>query len=367
MPEKLKDLFFTQQSIHAYIEAIQKHYPDLNSQSFLKAIYTPEWESLELKAKMRHVTHALFEVLPSDYTISLVILLKAAPEIKGFEAMTLPDFVEVYGMGNWEESLNALGQFTRYSSSEFAIRPFLDTNPEVAMFYMKNWAKSDHENVRRFASEGCRPRLPWAMVLPKFVVNPEPVLEVLEILKDDPSEFVRKSVANNLNDISKDNPEMTLETAIRWFGSADGTNWIVKHGLRTLLKKGNVKAMRLFGFGDPEKILVTELQLTPPTLKIGDSFQFSFRVNNTNKGLKKVRLEYAIDFVKSSGKRSKKIFQLSEKEYKPGIVTMKRKHSFADLSTRKHYPGDHQLSILVNGVTKSTTSFLLNPALKMNK
>lgn len=343
----------------SFVEAISKQYPDFNKNKFLNLVFSKEWKDLELKAKMRHVTHALFQNLPSEYVNALLILVRAAPEIKGFEAMTLPDFVEVYGMEHWEESLNALGQFTRYSSSEFAIRPFLDKDPDLSMHYMKNWASSKHENIRRFASEGCRPRLPWAMVLPKFVANPKPVLEILEILKDDTSEFVRKSVANNLNDISKDHPDLALDTAIRWYGYSERTNWIVKHGLRTLLKKGNERAMRLFGFGDPEKIKVLNIMVQPNTLSIGDSVEFQFTLENTESESKMIRLEYSISFQKARGKMSSKVFQISEKEYKPGITMIRKKHSFANLSTRKHYPGKHEISIIVNGIMKNKTMISL--------
>ena len=359
MPKKLKDLFFTKESINLFADSIKKFYPGFDKDKFLELIYDDTWDSLELKAKMRHTTKCLHEIMPNDYIETLVILVKAAPEIKGFEAMALPDYVEVHGMGHWEESLNALGQFTRYYSSEFAIRPFLDKDPNLVMQYMLAWAESEYENVRRFASEGCRPRLPWAMILPKFIADPKPVLMVLEKLKDDESEFVQKSVANNLNDISKDHPELALETAIRWYGYSDRTNWIVKHGLRTLLKQGNTKAMRLFGFGDPAKLKVDNFKLDKKEVKIGDSVFYSFDLVNTEKKTKKARLEYAVDFVKANGKTSRKIFQVVEKEFVPGNHTVKRNHSFADLTTRKHYPGVHTFSIIVNGEMKAAKSIEL--------
>lgn len=353
MPKKLKNLFFTEDSLNQMADAIKNVYPEFDKAKFLSLIYDETWKYLELKAKMWHTTKCLHQTLPESYVDALVILVKAAPDIKGFEAMTLPDFVEKYGMDHWEESLNALGQFTMYSSSEFAIRPFLDQNPELTMFYMKKWAESENKNVRRFASEGCRPRLPWAMILPKFIVDPKPILEVLEKLKDDSSEFVRKSVANNLNDISKDNPDLMMDVCVKWYGYSDNTNWIVKHACRTLLKKGNIRAMRLFGFGDPRKLEIINLKLSKSKIRIGESINFSFELDNKEKETCKVRMEYAIDFVKAREKTSRKIFQIIEKEYQPGKHKIKRKHSFADLSTRKHYSGTHKLSIIVNGETKA--------------
>jgi len=359
MPEKLKNLFFTQDSLNSFAESIKKYYPEFDKDKFLKLIHDDSWEKLELKAKMRHTTLCLQKPLPKNYVEALVILVKAAPEIKGFEAMSLPDYVEVYGMDHWEESLNALGQFTKYSSSEFAIRPYLDKNPDLAMHYMSNWAEHKHENVRRFSSEGCRPRLPWAMILPKFIVNPKPIFKVLEKLKDDPSEFVRKSVANNLNDISKDHPVMVLDVCERWIGKSEKTDWIVKHACRTLLKQGNTRAMRLFGFGDPKKLKIENFKLDKSKIQIGESVYFSFDLENLEKKECKVRLEYAIDFVKANGKPSTKVFQIIEKIYSPGKHTLKRKHSFENLSTRKHYPGIHKISVIVNGVQKDEASIEL--------
>jgi 3-methyladenine DNA glycosylase AlkC len=353
MPEKLKNLFFTNESMDHFADSIQTFFPDFDKDQFLNLLYNSTWKDLELKAKMRHATICLHKILPEDYVEALVILVKAAPEIKGFEAMCLPDYVEVYGMGHWEESLNALGHFTKFSSSEFAIRPFLDKDPELVMHYMGNWAESKNENVRRFASEGCRPRLPWAMLLPKFIEDPKPILEVLEKLKDDPSEFVRKSVANNLNDISKDHPDLVMDICTRWYGYSDNTNWIVKHGCRTLLKKGNTRAMRLFGFGDPKNLEISDLIVEKSKLKIGESTGFSFELVNNEKEPCKIRLEYIVDFVKANGKTSSKVFQIIEKEDEPGKFLVKRKHSFANMSTRKHYPGIHKISIVVNGVKKA--------------
>jgi len=353
MPEKLKNLFFTEESLNSFAETIVKYYPGVDKDKFLELIYDDVWPELELKEKMRHTSKCLYKTLPGNYTEALVILIKAASEIKGFEAMSLPDYVEQYGMGNWEESLNALGHFTQYYSSEFAIRPFLDKNPELVIHYMNKWAEHKHENVRRFASEGCRPRLPWAMALPKFKKDPTLVLEILKKLKDDESEFVRKSVANNLNDISKDNPEVVLSVCEGWYGKSKNTDWIVKHACRTLLKQGNTRALRIFGFGDPEKLKIRNLKTDKEALKIGESLNFSFELVNHEKQECKVRLEYLMDFVKANGKHSAKIFQIIEKTYKLGNYTIKRKHSFADMSTRKHYPGEHRISIIINGEKKA--------------
>jgi len=359
MPEKLKDHYFTKQSVTKFADELGKKYPKFNKKKFLNLVFDKYFGSIELMAKMHHVTECLKPVLPDSYTKSLSVLAKVAPKVKGFEAICLPDFVEKYGLDNWDESLSALAIFTKYSTSEFAIRPFIIKNEKKAMAFMKKLGKDKDKNVRRFASEGCRPRLPWAMALPNLKKDPSSILPILELLKNDKSEFVRRSVANNLNDISKDHPDLALRISKKWFGKSENTNWIVKHACRTLLKAGNIKAMKLFGFGDPQNINIKKLVLDKKKIKIGQKIQFSYKLNVGGKKKSKIRLEYAVTFAKANNKFSTKVFKISEKEYKPDEYNLSKNHSFANLSTRKHYSGNHQIAIIVNGVEKAKIDFML--------
>lgn len=271
--------------------------------------------------------------------------------------MVFPEFVEVYGLEDWERSLPALEFFTSFGSSEFAMRPFLHQAPERAMPFVLKWAESSNHHVRRLASEGCRPRLPWAMALPKFKADPSPILPVLEKLKDDESEYVRKSVANNLNDISKDHPELMIEICERWFGHSPRTDWIVKHACRGLLKSRHERALTLFGFGDNGQVEVANFKVGKKRLRIGEDLAFDFDLHVNGSDERKLRLEYTIDFVKANGKSSKKVFQISEKSYCAGVYPVRKKHATADLTTRKHYPGRHQLAIVVNGKELAALDF----------
>ena len=358
MAERLKDIFFTDDSMNAFANAIIKFYPKFNKDAFRESIKSPDdWDEMELKKKMRHTTECLYAALPQDYRKAVDILVNAAPFLKGFEAMSLPDYVELYGLEDWDSSLPALKHFNPYASSEFAIRPFILQNAEKAMAFMNECAEDENDKIRRFASEGCRPRLPWAMALPVFKKDPSLIIPVLEKLKDDPSEFVRRSVANNLNDISKDNPEKMLEICEGWYGHSANTDWIVKHACRSLLKTGNKRALILFGHGDPALLKIKDLTLNKNTVTIGEELHYTFTLHSGGKKKSKVRLEYAMDFVKSSGKWSRKIFKITENDYAPGEYSFTRKHSFADMSTRKHFPGTHQLTLIANGEEKAKVSF----------
>jgi len=347
MPEPLKNMY-SKVYLNNFADVFVKVYPSFDKAKFLKLVFDKDWENKELKQRMRHISICLNAVLPSDYKKTVEILKKAVVNFGGFLSMIFPDYVEVYGLDYYKTSIAALELFTQYGSSEFAIRHFIVKYAEDTMKQMLAWAKHKNHHVRRLASEGCRPRLPWAIGLPEFKKNPTEVLKVLEILKEDESEYVRKSVANNLNDISKDNPDVALKTAKRWYGKNKGTNWIVKHGMRGLLKKGNTEALKLFGFKGAEGIKVTDLKLLPDKVKVGDKINFSFKLKSDKE--QKIRLEYTIDFITSSGKISKKIFKISENTYEPHkIYPISKIHSFKDLTVRKHFEGNHTLAIIVNG------------------
>jgi hypothetical protein len=197
------------------------------------------------------------------------------------------------------------------------------------------------------------------MALPHFKKDPSLILPVLEKLKNDESEFVRKSVANNLNGISKDHPDLVLDICERWYGQNSNTDWIVKHACRTMLKAGNKRAMRLFGFSDPRHLSVASLTLAQQTLPIGDEQTFTFELTVATEEACKARLEYVLHFARPKGKSSRKVFQLREGSFEPGHHTISKRHSFADQSTRKHYPGQHRVVIVVNGVEMADAHFQL--------
>ncbi len=218
------------------------------------------------------------------------------------------------------------------------------------MKQMLAWSNHKHPAVRRLSTEGCRPRLPWAMALPKLKEDPTTIILILENLKNDSSEFVRKSVANNLNDIAKDNPGVVINLVKKWKGKSKNTDWVIKHGCRTLLKKGNTEVMELFGFGYTKNILIENFQISTTKLKIGESLKFDFRLlNNNNKNIK-IRLEYGLYYQKANGTLSKKTYKISEKEYPANSITqLHRKQSFRVITTRKFHRGLHQVSIIING------------------
>jgi 3-methyladenine DNA glycosylase AlkC len=360
MPDLLKDRI-DHESLREFALCIQSVYTSFQVDEFLKSIIDETWNDLELKARGRQISMNLGKYLPADYSEAISIIDKVAAKYDGFLCPVFPDFVDVYGQDeiNWDVSINALERYTQYASSELAVRPFIINHEERMMAQMYAWSQHENEHVRRLASEGCRPQLPWAQALTKYKKDPAPILPILEQLKTDPSLYVRKSVANNLNDISKTHPDLVVNLAKDWYGKNEYTDWIVKHGCRTLLKKGNRDVLAIFGCHDATSIDVDDFLLGPPYISLGEDITFSFSIKT--KEARKVRLEYGIDYVKSNGKRNRKIFQISEVLLKENEKKFyEKKHSFADLSTRKHYPGIHSIVLIVNGVERGKQDFELD-------
>ncbi len=362
MPELLKDKYYNFDSIHELAFRIKAIYPSFQDSDFISDIMDEAWEALSLKGRMRHITINLGKYLPSDYEQALAILDQV---IAGYPAghndlafIYFPDFVEVYGQDecNWDLSMAALERYTQCSTAEFAVREFIIKHEERMMAQMFLWAKHSNEHVRRLASEGCRPALPWGQALIRFKKDPTLVLTVLEQLKADPSLYVRKSVANNLNDISKTHPELVAQIASEWYGKNKYTDWVVKHGCRTLLKKGNNCVLGIFGTADAKHVTVCDFALQAESVSIGEGMTFSFKVKA--KKAAKVRLEYGIHYVKANGTQNLKIFKIAETSFMANQEkTYIKTHSFADLSTRKHYPGTHSLILIVNGTEQGKLSF----------
>lgn len=366
MAELFKNIY-NQKFFDEFTEATQQVIPNFDKSSFIKHIFDSEWEGRELKQRMRHISIVLKKHLSEDYDENVNTILKIIQQLQknGFkedslEYMFFPDFIELYGSENYNSSIKAFEQITQFTSCEFAVRPFIIKYQKEMIEQLLLWTKHNHPMVRRLATEGCRPRLPWAMAIPSLKNNPSPILPILENLKGDESESVRRSVANNLNDISKDNPVTAINLVKKWQGKTKETDWLIKHACRTLLKQGDSEVMELFGFGSVKEIRLAGFQILTPHVKIGDSLEFRFELRNTSKSKLKIRLEYGLYYQKANGTLAKKVFTISEKEYPENSTTkILRKQSFKLVTTRKFHLGLHQLSIIINGKELEKFSFEL--------
>ena len=357
MPELLKNIY-NKKLVTSLATELKKVYPSFNEKEFINNTIDKTWKHKELKQRIRHITENMKDALPDNYKKSIKLLKPVSLEFSGLEHMIFPDFVELCGLHDLDTSISAMAFFTELSSSEFPVRHFIIKYTDKMMAQMKVWSKSKNEHIRRLASEGCRPRLPWAIALPEFKKNPSIILPILEQLKSDESEYVRRSVANNLNDISKDNPDIVIQIAKRWKGLNAETDKLVKHACRTLLKSGNVDTLKLFGFKVPKFIVVKKFKCTKK-ITMGDYIEFSCNLVTDKKSLGKLRIEYAINFVRLNNKITRKVFKVSEGEYKEQQLKIVKKHSFREISTRKYYDGKHSVSIIVNGQELKKLDFII--------
>ena len=361
MAAALKDRY-TRAYIARLAQTVARHDATFDAAAFELCVLGRGWRGLELKARMRRIAQCLHAGIAGDYRRQIAVLMRAAPAFHAgedsFFAMFFPDFVEVYGLEDFDLSVKALERFTQLSSSEFAVRPFLIRHGERMLKVFAHWSRHRNEHVRRLSSEGLRPRLPWAMALPAFKRDPAPILPILVSLFNDPSEYVRRSVANNLNDIAKDHPKIVLDVAEEHVGRSENTDRLLRHACRTLLKRGDARALRLFGHDQSAPVAVAKFQLGAKRIAIGDHLTFSFTVTAAQDS--RARIEYAIDFVKSRGQTSRKVFKIAERDLIAGTpVTFERSHRFRDFTTRTHYPGKHRIAVVVNGVERDALSVQL--------
>jgi len=360
MAEALKNMY-NKEFLQQFGEKIYNVYNSFDINEFIATVIDDTWVELKLMERMNRITITLRAHLPKSYDEALNILFQIDESCVGFPYLFFPNFVAIYGQADkdWKLSMLALKRFTTRSSSEFAVRPFIMHDPERMIVKILEWSKDNNEHVRRLASEGCRPRLPWGIALTMFKCDPTMVLSVLEQLKEDPSIYVRKSVANNLNDISKDNPLVIVDTVRRLKGVNQYTDWILRHGSRTLIRKANPEIMKLFGYGESiDRPITTSASLTidPPMLKIGESCTLNYELCIREGDPIHIRIEYGIYFVRARGKTSRKLFLLSDKIVNGGqYLTGTKIHKWADLTTRKHYPGEHRIVILINGSEVATS------------
>lgn len=359
MSKALKDLY-SESYINLLCQKISKHYPDFDTTTCKQKIFNSQWHTLELKERMRHIAITLDYFLTDEYQKNIDILIAVFNEMNyafGLENMIFQDYVEVYGLDYFDISMQALQAFTIHSSSEFALRQFLLKYEKQTLLEMKKWATCTNEHIRRLASEGCRPRLPWAVALNSFKKNPSAVIEILNLLKDDKSAYVRKSVANNLNDISKENPNIVKELTREWLGFSKERDAMLKHGCRTMLKSGEREVLELFGFKRVKNLLIKNFS-SDVHVEMGEPLHFAFALLHPQE-LGVLRVEFAIDFVRKNSQSNRKVFQLAQAEYKTKEKRFEKSYSFKKISTRVYYPGLHKLSIIVNGCTMKEFEFRL--------
>lgn len=366
MSNLLKDIY-SPSFYDSFSEAMSEVVPSFDKAKFSKLIFDKNWENRGLKDRMKHTSLVLKQFLPDNFekatdTIQNIITELRQRQIRetAVEFMFFPDYIETFGLDRFDASIKTFEFVTQFTSCEFAVRPFIIKYGDKMIKQMHRWSLHDSHHVRRLASEGSRPRLPWAIALPELKKNPNPILPILENLKTDTSEYVRRSVANNLNDIAKDNPNIVISIAKQWKGCGKETEAIIKHGCRTLLKQGHPEILKYYRLSGSDKIQVKDFNIFTPKVKIGSDLKFSFSLTNTESKTQSVRVEFAIYYLRQNGHLSKKVFKISEREIKANEkIAFDKRQSFKVITTRKFYLGQQKLSIIINGQERQVAKFEL--------
>ncbi len=356
---------------------ISSAWGDFDAPSFVAAT-VPGLASLELKARVQHIADRLREHLPRDVPSALAILCASlgppgAPSggdpwgpddprhTTGMLVWPLTQFVQDHGRPHFDESMAALQEMTRRFTGEFALRPFAVAAPDRTLAVALHWTQSPDQHLRRLASEGLRPRLPWGLQLKQYIKDPSPLLPIVEALKDDSEEYVRRSVANLLNDVAKDHPEWVVELCARWLAEPGGDRArLVRHACRTLVKQGHPGALALQGFAVPPELELLDFMVSPQSVRVGETLAVSGRLRSTAQGPQKLCIDYVMHLQRARGKTGEKVFKGGNRTIAAGEeVALSFSRPMVAVSTRRYYPGTHDVELVVNGVRLARATFEL--------
>ena len=372
MADSLKT-FFSPALVRRLAADLARTHPAFPVEAFV-AQATRGLNRLELLDRSRHITRALAVHLPTPYPKAVAVLLRSlGPEHASDELLGLgmapffylphTMFVAEHGLDHFDVSIYAQYELTKRFSAEASIRPYLARFPEETLATLATWATDANPHVRRLVSEGTRLRLPWAPRVPWLDAHPERVLALLEMLKDDPASLVRRSVANNLNDLSKTHPALLMRTCEAWLRDATAERRaLVEHALRGAVKRGSPEALRLLGFGRKAAVAVDAVAIAPTRVAIGGRVTIAFTLRSRSRTAQDLLVDLAVHFVKANSRSAPKVFKLKRITLPAGG----REHfttsvSLAVHTTRKPYPGRHAVDVVVNGQATPLGAFVVTP------
>ncbi len=372
MAEPLKNLFNAEVIGHVG-DHLAKAWDGFDRVGFVKAAAT-NLDALELKQRSNQIEAALERYLPDDFpTATDIILQSLHPDedagttpvageagIAGWAIMPISGYVGRHGVGHLDLALDVMRELTKRLTAEFGIRFLILADPDRCLAKLRGWTDDPNRHVRRLVSEGTRPRLPWTPQLPMFIADPAPLLPLLTALRDDSEEYVRRSVANNLNDIAKDHPDLVADLAADWLADApEPRQRLVRHACRTLIKAAHPGALAALGYR-AAKLTDVELRIDTPVVDFGTALEFSLEFRAGGKAQQDMLIDYVVHHQKANGQLTPKVFKWKTMRTKPGeTVAMRRRHAMRPITTRVYYPGTHRLEVQVNGVTVAGADFRL--------
>lgn len=358
MAEPLKDQFGPE-IVALLAERFCAAHPPFDAAGFTARL-VEAFDELELKARINLVADELGGELPDDYPTALAIVVSVAESgVEGFAAWPLCSFVERHGLDHPELSLETMERLTRHWSCEFAVRPYLEDHLDLTRSYLRRWARHEHEDVRRLASEGTRPRLPWGPKVQALVDDPGIGIELLEVLRHDPSETVRRSVANHLNDVARTAPGRVVEITRRWSAESPAADpRMIRHALRGLVKRGDPGALGVLGYTTDPSVSVDAFTVTPATIRLGSAIELEATLTSTASEEQRLVVDFVVHHVGADGTTSPKVFKWTTVSMPPGdTVTITKRRRLQTASTRRYHAGVHRVDLQVGGTTAATTSF----------
>lgn len=353
----LKEIF-DRARLASIADAAAETLPGFDRRRFMAAA-TKDLDDLGIMQRMRQTAVALEAALATPFPKAAGLLRELAPRLHhGFVAISLCEYVALYGRDHFDLAMATLHDLTSFGSAEFAVRHFLAADFDRTLAVMRGWAGDADEHVRRLSSEGSRPRLPWSFRLERAVADPSLTFPIPAALRGDPSLYVRKSAANHLNDIAKDHPDWLLDRLAAWPTDAADVRWVVRHALRTLVKKGDPRALALIGATGAAEVRVEAFSATPASLRLGERLTIATRLVSTGAERQRLVVDYAIHYVKKSGATSRKVFKLREVDLAPGGAwEASTSQTVRDFTTRSHNAGFHRVELTVNGAVVAESGF----------
>lgn len=371
--EPFKEVFH-RKAIIATGHALAQYTPDFDAKRFVE-IAAKNLDALELKQRSEQIYRALLTTLPDDFPVATRVIRAALHPacdgnakklgvtddgIQGWMIMPLAEYAGRQGIAHLPLALDLLKDLTMRFTSEFGIRHLWLARPNDVMPIVKSWIDHENEHVRRLVSEGSRPRLPWGMQLPAFIASPRMTLPLLEALRDDPSPYVRRSVANHLNDIVKDHPALVIEVAKKWHRRAPlERQRLLRHALRNLLKQGHAEALALYDLATPQLDDV-RLEIIHKKVPMGGDLEFTLNLRSSSKTQQQLRLDIVLHYQKANGRLAPKVFRWKDLKLAAGEShDATRRQSFRPITTRVYHPGQHRLEIKANGQIIAAADFVL--------
>jgi 3-methyladenine DNA glycosylase AlkC len=372
MAEPLKEIF-NKAAVDWLADRLGNAWSDFPAKDFRRNILA-DLPALELKARIERIAIEMRDTLPADFRKSVKIVEKALgkPKAAGdgtdfgdFRVLACHRYVSLCGLDHADLALGYFARTTHHFSAEFDIRPFIQRDPDRVLVRMLEWTEDKDWRLRRLACEGARPRLPWGLRLQNLVADPKPLFPIIEALRDDPIEAVRRSVANNLNDIAKDHPDLLVRYLQPWGHGPHKASRapLIRHALRHLVKQGHEGALSLMGVDSKAAFRIDALKLDVKSVAIGDSVGIAVTLTNHGKNAASAIVDYAVHHLGARGELRPKVFKWTTVSLAPGEgIALSRRHSLKPVTTRRYYPGGHEIDLRVNGRVLGKAVFQLLPA-----